>query len=177
MYRYARTTYSLGGFAKRGVIMEIRRFDEEDAKEISNLVCRNFKEANIKDYPLSEIGRLVSVFTPEYIKERASKGHMYVGCEEKKIVATATISDYYGSQTESIILSVFVLPEFHNKSIGKELIKSLEKEELAVKAKRIEVPASITACRFYEKCGYQYKNGIKQLDDEGYYRMEKKRGI
>lgn len=153
--------------------MEIRRFKKDDAKQIITLICRNLMEVNIKDYSLAEMERLVSVFTPEYIKERAKKGHMYVACEQEKIVGTATISDYYGSLTESIILSVFVLPEFHNKSVGRELIKALEKDDLAMKAKRIEVPASISAYRFYEKCGHQYKNGIKQLDDEGYYRMEK----
>ena len=35
MLRHARTTCSLGG-----CIMKIRRFREEDAKQISNLICR-----------------------------------------------------------------------------------------------------------------------------------------
>lgn len=52
-------------------------------------------------------------------------------------------------------------------------IQTLEQDELFLRAKRIEIPASITACGFYEKMGYQYKNNIKQLDDEGNYRMEK----
>ncbi len=155
--------------------MKIRRFREEDAKQISNLICRNFKEVNIKDYPLAEIERLVNLFTPKYIKERASKGHMYVACEGKKIVGTATISDYYGSKSESIILSVFVLPELHrSKGIGRKLIKTLENDELGVRAERIEIPASITACEFYRRCGYQYKNG-KCLDNEGHIRMEKRK--
>ena len=155
--------------------MEIRRFREEDAKEVSTLICRNFKEVNIKDYPLSEIERLVSIFTPEYIKERAGKGHMYVACDEKKIVGTATISDYYGSKSESIILGVFVLPELQGKKgIGRMLIETVENDELGVRAERIEIPASITARKFYIKCGYQYKKG-KHLDNNGYYRMEKRK--
>lgn len=154
--------------------MKIRRFREEDAKQISNLICRNFKEVNIKDYPPAEIERLVSIFTPEYIKERAGKGHMYVACEGEKIVGTATISDYYGSKSESVILSVFVLPELHGKGIGRELIETLENDELGVRAERIEIPASITAYEFYRRCGYRYKNG-KCLDNEGHIRMEKRK--
>ena len=37
----------------------------------------------------------------------------------------------------------------------------------------LEIPASITACQFYRKLGYDYKNGIDKIDDEGLYRLEK----
>lgn len=42
-----------------------------------------------------------------------------------------------------------------------------------LRARRIEIPASITACEFYKRMGYEYKDGIKKLDDEGHYRLEK----
>lgn len=41
-----------------------------------------------------------------------------------------------------------------------------------LRADRIEIPASITAVEFYRK-GYEYKNGINELDEEGHYRLEK----
>ena len=44
----------------------------------------------------------------------------------------------------------------------------------------IEIPASITAVEFYKKQGYDYKNGVNELDDEGHYRLEKfnvKKGV
>lgn len=44
---------------------------------------------------------------------------------------------------------------------------------LFLRANRIEIPASITAIEFYKKQGYDYKNGVKELDDEGHYRLEK----
>ena len=40
-------------------------------------------------------------------------------------------------------------------------------------AERIEIPASITAVEFYRKKRYEYKNGLKELDDEQHYRLEK----
>ena len=49
----------------------------------------------------------------------------------------------------------------------------LENDKSFIDSERIEVYASITACGFYEKCGYKYKNGNKELDEEGFYRMEK----
>jgi hypothetical protein len=42
-----------------------------------------------------------------------------------------------------------------------------------IEAKRVEIPASITACNFYRKLGYDYKNGINAIDKEQLYRMEK----
>lgn len=44
-----------------------------------------------------------------------------------------------------------------------------------MKAKRIEIPASITACEFYRKMGYDYKEGIVTVDEEQIYRLEKYR--
>jgi len=49
----------------------------------------------------------------------------------------------------------------------------LEKDEYFLRAKRIEVPASITAVPFYKKMGYDYKNGVAEPDEEGLVRMEK----
>ena len=45
-----------------------------------------------------------------------------------------------------------------------------------LRAKRVEIPASITGLRFYLKMGYHFKNGNKELDDEHLYRLEKIRG-
>jgi len=74
-------------------------------------------------------------------------------------------------------LTIFVLPELHGKGIGRKIIETLEKDEYFLRARRIEIPASITACDFYKKMGYHYKDGIKKLDDEGHYRLEKFREI
>ena len=76
-------------------------------------------------------------------------------------------------QTESILLCIFVLPEFHGKGIGRKIINTLETDEFYVRARRIERPASITATEFYRKFGYDYKNSVKELDDEQHYRLEK----
>ena len=78
-----------------------------------------------------------------------------------------------GKRTESILLCIFVLPEFHGKGIGRKIINTLEADEFYVRASRIEIPASITATEFYRKFGYDYKNGVKELDDENHYRLEK----
>lgn len=155
--------------------MQIRKFNEKDAKEVSSLICRNFLEINIKDYPLTEMENLVKIYTPQKILDISSYAHMYVVTDNDTIIGTGAISSFWGSLTESILLTIFVLPEYHHKGIGKKIIETLENDDFFLRAKRIEIPASITAAPFYEKMGYSFKNNVKQLDNEGTYRMEKYR--
>lgn len=153
--------------------IEVRRFKEEDAKEVRNLIVRNFLEVNSKDYGISAMEKLAKVYDVEKVLNVASYAHMYVFEFDGKIIGTGSISSFWGSETESILLSIFVLPEFHGKGVGRKIINTLETDEFYVRASRIEIPASITATEFYRKFGYDYKNGVKELDDEHHYRLEK----
>lgn len=153
--------------------LEVRRFEKNDATMISKIICRNFLEVNINDYSKEEMEHLAKIYTPNKVLEVASYAHMYVVCVDKKIVGCGAISSFWGSQDESILLTIFVLPELHGKGIGSKLIEKLESDEYFLRAKRIEIPASITACEFYKKMGYDYKDAISELDDEGHYRLEK----
>lgn len=151
----------------------VRRFKNEDAQYISRIICRNFVEVNSKDYGLPEMQKLAAEYTADKVVEIAGYAHMYVIEQEKEIVGVGAISSFWGSETESILLTIFVLPELHSKGIGRLIINTLEKDDLYKRTNRVEIPASITATEFYRKFGYDYKNGEKKLDDEGHYRLEK----
>jgi GNAT superfamily N-acetyltransferase len=153
--------------------LEIRKFDNNDGTAVSKIICRNFLEVNIKDYSKEEMERLSGIYNPDKVLEVAGYAHMYVVCIDKKIVGCGAISSFWGKQDESILLTIFVLPELHGKGIGGKIIETLEHDEYFLRAKRIEIPASITARKFYKKMGYAYKDGIAKLDDEGHYRLEK----
>ena len=85
------------------------------------------------------------------------------------------IGSYWGKEDESSLFNIFVLPEYQGKGVGSKIVETLEQDEYFYRAKRIEIPASITACEFYKKMGYNYKNGIDKIDDEQLYRLEKYR--
>jgi len=53
------------------------------------------------------------------------------------------------------------------------IINTLEMDEYFLRASRIEIPASKTALPFYQKMGYDFKNGIDEIDSEELYRLEK----
>lgn len=153
--------------------LEIRRFNNNDATTVSKIIRRNFLEVNIKDYSKEEMEQLSEIYNIDKVLQVAGYAHMYVVCIDKRIVGCGAISSFWGKQDESILLSIFVLPELHSKGIGRKIIETLEGDEYFLRAKRIEIPASITACEFYRKMGYDYKDGISKLDDEGHYRLEK----
>ena len=153
--------------------MEIRLFKQEDAIETAQVVAETLRKSNSKDYSPEYINDNISSHSPDVLIERAKQSHMYVVCDKERIVGCGAIAGYWGSITESILLTIFVLPEYQGKGIGKLIINTLEQDEFFLRAKRIEIPASITAIDFYRKMGYDYKNGIAELDDEQVYRLEK----
>lgn len=153
--------------------MMIRRFKEADAQEVSALIAKTLRTTNIKDYSPEFIENEVKVLTPEYIAWRASWTHFYVVCEDESIIGCGAIGPYWGSETESSLFTIFVLPEHQGRGIGRKIVQTLEEDEFALRAKRIEIPASITACEFYRKMGYDYKNGMNTVDDELLFRLEK----
>lgn len=151
----------------------VRKFQTEDAKEVSELIIKTLRTTNIKDYSAEYIENDVKMFTPNGVIERAGWTHFYVVCDNDIIVGCGAIGPYWGKEDESSLFNIFVLPEYQGKGIGRKIIETLEQDEFFVRAKRIEIPASITACEFYKKLGYNYKDGIDTIDDEQLFRLEK----
>ena len=153
--------------------MKIRRFEEKDAKKVSKLIVETLRKTNIKDYSADLIENYVNNFQPENVLKRASWTHFYVAEEKGNIIGCGAIAPYWDKIYESSLFTIFISSEHQGKGIGRKIIETLEKDEYFLRAKRIEIPASITAVQFYKKMGYSYKNGINKADDEGIVRMEK----
>ena len=150
----------------------VRLLIEADADAVQNIIHRGLREINGKDYPAELIEKYCAYFTLEKIKSQAASAHMYVAVWENKILGTGSIAPYWGSEKESILLTIYVLPEMIGQGIGTAIINALEQDEYFLRANRIEIPSSITAVKFYQKMGYAPKNGIEP-DKEGIVPMEK----
>ena len=155
--------------------MDIRRFQTGDADEVSALIATTLRTTNIKDYSSEDIENEVEILQPNNILERAKYTHFYVVCDDNKLVGCGAIGPYWDKEDESSLFTIFVLPEYQGKGSGKKIIETLEQDEYFLRAKRIEIPASITGTPFYRKMGYDYKNGISTPDEEGLLRLEKYR--
>ena len=153
--------------------MIIRNFTENDAEKVSAMIIRTLKTINSKDYSKESINALEMQLQPSHILERAAWTHFYVVEDNDTIIGCGAIGPYWGSETESSLFTIFVLPEYQGMGIGRKIIETLEQDEYFLRAKRIEIPASITAVNFYRKLGYDYKNGVDRPDEEQMYRLEK----
>lgn len=153
--------------------MIIRQFRDADAEAVSALILHTFRVSNSRDYPPEYGDALAQSLSPEGIRRRAETAHGYVAADGETVIGCGMIAPYFGSETESILLTVFVLPEYQGNGIGRQIIETLEQDAYFLRAERIEIPASITAVEFYRKLGYDYKNGVKELDPERHYRLEK----
>ena len=155
----------------------IRRFQESDAREVSALIIQTLRTSNSKDYSQEYIEKDVKAFSPQGVIVRAGWTHFYVVCYGAVIVGCGAIGPYWDKEEESSLFNIFVLPEHQGKGIGRKIIETLEQDEYFLRAKRIEIPSSVTACDFYRKLGYTYKNGIDVIDDEQLFRLEKYRQV
>ncbi len=153
--------------------MEIRRFREDDAEAVSALIIRTIRISNVKDYPTELMEEVVKSQQPVNVLERAGWTHFYVVEDEGSIIGCGAIGPYWGKTDESSLFTIFVLPEYQGRGVGRRIIETLEQDEFFLRAKRIEIPSSITAVNFYRCMGYDYKNGIAEVDDEHVYRLEK----
>ena len=153
--------------------MEIRRFIPQDAEAVSELIAVTMRTSNIKDYPSQLLEKAIAYLTPERLIERADWMHSYVVCDGERIVGCGSVGPYWNKEDESSLFTIFVHPEHQGKGIGRLIIETLEQDEFFLRAKRIEIPASITALEFYKKMGYDFKDGVRELDDEQHYKLEK----
>lgn len=153
--------------------MEIRRFREDDAEAVSALIIRTIRISNVKDYPTELMEEVVKSQQPVNVLERAGWTHFYVVEDEGSIIGCGAIGPYWGKTDESSLFTIFVLPEYQGRGVGRSIIETHEQDEFFLRAKRIEIPSSITAVNFYRRMGYDYKNGIAEVDDEHVYRLEK----
>lgn len=153
--------------------MIIRRIEEIDAKAVSDLIRKTISISNKKDYPEDIMDQLIEIETPEHVLERSSWTHFYVVLEGDAIMGCGAIGPYWGKEDESSLFTIFVDPDKQGKGIGRLIMNTLESDEFFLRAKRIEIPASITGVPFYLKMGYHYKDGITEPDEEHLIRMEK----
>ena len=153
--------------------LTVRRIEESDAKAVSDLIRKTISISNKKDYPEDIMDQLIEIETPEHVLERSSWTHFYVVLEGDAIIGCGAIGPYWGKEDESSLFTIFVDPDKQGKGIGKLIMNTLESDEFFLRAKRIEIPASITGVPFYLKMGYHYKDGITEPDEEHLIRMEK----
>jgi GNAT superfamily N-acetyltransferase len=145
----------------------------KDADAAAALIARNLREVNSREYPPEYIEAIVRANGPDALLTRMQTAHMYVVCENDTVLGCGAVQTR--GETECLLLTVFVLPELHGKGIGRAIMQALEADEYAMRARRITLHASVSACDFYVKLGYAYQGGARTIDADGCIHLEKLR--
>ena len=153
----------------------IRKFHEGEEAVVSEVIRTTLAISNRRDYSPEFIEENIKSHSPKVIRARARDSHFYVAVYDNKIIGCGGITGYWGSVEESYLLSVFILPEYQGKGVGRSIIEKLESDEYFRRAWRTEVGSSLTAVQFYRKMGYEYKDGVTTPDQYGVVRLEKRR--
>lgn len=73
---------------------------------------------------------------------------IYVVEENDQIIGCGSIGPYWGRADESSLFTIFVRPGRKGKGIGRKIVETFEQDEYFLRAKKIEIPASITGTSF-----------------------------
>lgn len=74
--------------------LNIRKFKEPDAVEVSLLIIRNLLEINSHDYPLESMEDLTRHYDPERIYSLAVDREMLVALDDGEIIGAASLANF-----------------------------------------------------------------------------------
>lgn len=157
-------------------MVEIKEYEKQYAKEISQIVLTNLYSINIKDHGKEVIDRISRYFTvEEIIKNFPKREKTYVAIEDNQVIGTAGLDRFKGDETGTkyIVLTVFIKMENHHQGIGTMLIKEVEKHAKKIGAKQLIIMSSIYGCEFYRKLGYDFFEGKRDLNEDREYTLVK----
>lgn len=129
--------------------VDIRRYKPEDQEESRELI--KFSVKTIEGYSTEKISHLKKVL-PDMVTDFASDDEFkfYVAEANDEIRGLAGIETRTGT-----IGGIFVHPEYKEEGIGTRLMNRLEQEAQKADVDEMEVSASISAKKFYEKNGFR----------------------
>ena len=158
-------------------MIKIVEYNNNYAKELSEIILDNMYKINIKEHGKEVIDRISKHFTENEIKKNfPNRTKCLVALKDNEVVGTASINKYKGDTTgeKYILLTVFVKIENHHQGIGKKLIQNIEEIAVNLGCKELIITASVYACEFYRKYGFDYLDGKKIQNEDKEYILVKK---
>jgi GNAT superfamily N-acetyltransferase len=155
-------------------MIRITPFHPNQAQEVSDLIYRNIREINSKDYDDTFINILLKDFTPQRLLEKCQDQSIFVAVENGVIVGTGALENK-GTKSEPhfYCVAMFILPEQHGKGIGSLILQKVEQQARILGAKQLQLRAARGAPDFYRKAGYQ-TGEREEFDIFGNLFMEKR---
>jgi len=128
--------------------MRIRKFRKEDARGVSNVICRAQRETLAGVYPKKSIELFCSERQPSDILRLSKKRVLFVAEEKGKIVGVA---GYEGEK----VRTVSTHPKYLRRGIGKKLVNKVIDYAKKKGVKILKLGSTPYAEEFYKKCGFK----------------------
>ena len=128
--------------------MRIRKFRNQDAKQVCNVLRRSQKEVLSKYYKKVIIDTFCKRITQKRMIQRAKEQEIFVAVEGKRVLG---INGLIGNE----IRRFHVLPNYHGKGVGKLLMQNVERIARERGIRKLIVKSSINAEGFYKKMGFK----------------------
>lgn len=156
--------------------MTIDRICESDIPETARMIARAVRSPSFAAfYPACSLEYVIEGLDEPGVRRLMAETHLYVAREAGRVVGCGGVGPLGGRADECVLRAVFVDPDDQGRGYGSNLVRALEADAYARRAKRIEISASISAIPFYRKLGYAHKNG-ELLYEDGQILLEKRRG-
>ena len=102
----------------------IRPARSEDAEGIIRVIISALRETNAKDYSQAVIARVEGSFSPAAVLDLLERRTVFVAIVEDNIVGTASLDG-------EVVRTVFILPEYQGRGIGRALMARVERAAIA----------------------------------------------
>lgn len=152
----------------------VKPYEDKYAEAVSSLIKEVLIEIDAEAYEPELMEEVAAGYSADRIHALAETVHLYIWIDaEDDVVACGAIARDLEHPEDSVLSEIFIAPKMQGKGLGRTIIETLEQDEYAHDATRLQIAASITECDFYQHMGYEYTEGKKQLNEEGLYQMEK----
>ena len=147
--------------------MFIRPAKKDDINDIHRILERNFDEIMSKQHSKEILEKFKEYNSCDNLIKQLSWKQIYVTEDNGQIVATGAFANFGTEEAPKYSVSnLYVLPEYHNKGIGRLIIYKLIENAVKVNASELHVPASRNAIGFYEKMGFVIDKEQPDVMDE-----------
>jgi N-acetylglutamate synthase-like GNAT family acetyltransferase len=137
----------------------IRKADRKDLPECSRLICQTIREIEGRYYSPEIIAIWLEHNSPSNLKKEADRTEFVVYEEAGMIIGVGAIE-------ETHLKTIYVLPAYQGKGIGRLILKNLEQIAKDNGVKHLELNSTVNALNFYKRMGYQ-EQGFITIEKNG----------
>ena len=148
--------------------IKILAYEDRFYQSVRDLIHKTLRDSNSEYYGNEHIDKLIKRLDGDNLKVRLAQAHYYVALDNKgKVVGCGGITPFWGSETQSVIILVFVDKDVQRSGIGKAIMDSLKADDYFKRSTEIYISAAKNAVEFYKKFGFTSLPKEKQTSVDG----------